>query len=154
MDSGGYDRSEAIDTVATTLVSRSNRLLRLVASIGMQELTRTEAGLLGTLRDGPLRITELAESEAIAQPTASKLVDRLEERGLVVRSQSAQDGRVVFVDISTEGRAKLDRSREQIQRLISETVEDLTDEELGALVTTSVTLERMIRTLQARSANR
>jgi len=154
MDLGSASRAEAIDIVAAALVPRFSRLLRLLASIGMQDLTRTEAGLLATLLDGPRRITELAESEAIAQPTTSKLVDRLEERGLVLRSQSPQDGRVVFVEISAEGRAKIAESREQIRLLMSETVQDLTDDELGALVNSSATLERMIRTLQARSANR
>ena len=74
-------RTEAIDHVATTLLARASRLTRLLMRSGTRELSRTEAGLLLTLLDGPRRITELAETEALAQPTVTQLVDRLEQRG-------------------------------------------------------------------------
>ena len=93
-------RSEAIDLVAASLVTRASRLTRLLLRSGSRELSRTEAGLLLTLNDGPRRITELAESEALAQPTVTQLVDKLEGRGLVRRRRSAQDGRVVLAGYS------------------------------------------------------
>jgi DNA-binding MarR family transcriptional regulator len=145
-------RAEAIDLVATTLMHRSSRLLRLLTSFGARELSRTESGLMLTLLEGPLRITELAESEALAQPTVTRLVDNLQQRGLVVRDRHADDGRVVVVSISAAGRQTIESSRTQVQALMRDTVQELSDEELAELVAASETLGRMVETLQRRRA--
>ncbi|HEX3459385.1 MAG TPA: MarR family transcriptional regulator [Acidimicrobiales bacterium] len=145
-------RAEAIDLVATTLMHRSSRLLRLLTSFGARELSRTEAGILLTLLEGPQRITELAESEALAQPTVTRLIDNLQQRGLVVRDRHADDGRVVLVSISPAGRQTIESSRLQVQALMRDTVQELSDEELAGLVAASETLGRMVETLQRRRA--
>jgi DNA-binding MarR family transcriptional regulator len=115
---------------------------------GSRELSRTEAGLLTTLADGPRRITELAETEALAQPSISKLVDKLEARDLVTRERAEDDGRVVVVSISAEGLLRLEAARSQIRSLLRRTLFALEDEELAALVTAGEVLERLIQTLQ------
>jgi DNA-binding MarR family transcriptional regulator len=144
-------RAVAIDLVATTMLTRASRLTRLLLRAGDRTLSRTEAGLLSTLVDGPRRITELAESEALAQPTVTQLVDKLEQRKLVVRSRSADDGRVVLVSISRQGRDQLAAVRAQTRALMRATVEELSDDELTQLVAASETLGRLIDTLQQRS---
>ena len=67
---------------------------------GAHDISRTEAGVLSTLEDGPRRITELAATEALAQPTVTQLVDKLQGRGLVARGRADDDGRVVLVAIT------------------------------------------------------
>ena len=146
------DRSEAIDLVANTLIHRASRLMRLLAGFGDRELSRTEFGLLLSLLDGPQRITDLAESEALAQPTVTKLVDRLAERGLVGRERPAGDGRVVLVAISPAGRTKVEAARTQMRGLMRESVQELSDEELAGLAAASETLAALIETLQQRRA--
>jgi len=150
MNKPASSRAEAVDIVAKTLTLRASRLLRLLASFGTRELTRTESGLLATLLDGPRRITELATSEALAQPTVTKLVDRLEGLGFVTRERSEADGRVVMVTITADGRAEIAAVREQVRSLMRETVAGLTDDELAVLIRASDTLEKMIDSLQSR----
>ncbi|MEI8261640.1 MAG: MarR family transcriptional regulator [Actinomycetes bacterium] len=150
MNKPASSRAEAVDIVAKTLTLRASRLLRLLASFGTRELTRTESGLLATLLDGPRRITELATSEALAQPTVTKLVDRLEGLGFVTRERSEADGRVVMVTITAGGRAEIAAVREQVRSLMRETVASLTDDELAVLIRASDTLEKMIDSLQSR----
>jgi DNA-binding MarR family transcriptional regulator len=152
MDAAAPSRSEAIDLVSTDLLTRASRLTRLLLRAGSRELSRTEGGLLATLLDGHRRITELAESEALAQPTVTQLVDRLERRGLVERSRSDADGRVVMVGISRAGRDLLDATRAQLRAQMRETVEGLGDDELAQLVAASETLGRLIETMQQRAA--
>jgi DNA-binding MarR family transcriptional regulator len=67
------------------------------------ELSRTEAIVLNTLRDGPRRITELAGLEGLAQPTATLPLKRLEELGLIKRKRQADDGPVVLVSPGPAG---------------------------------------------------
>ena len=148
MDNDAPDRAALIDIAATTLLHRSSRVLRLLAASGTRELSRTEAGLLKTLLDGPRRITELAETEALAQPSITKVVDRLEACGLVTRERSTEDGRVVFVAISAEGRAKIETFRLQVQSMMRETVANLSDHELAILAAAGDVLERVIANLQ------
>lgn len=71
------------------------------------DLSRTGASVLNTLTDGPRRITELAASQNVAQPTMTVAVQRLETRGLVQRERAADDRRATNVVITDEGRAKL-----------------------------------------------
>lgn len=146
-------RTEAIEIVATTLLPRASRLTRLLLRLGTRELSRTEAGLLLTLTEGPRRITDLAETEALAQPTVSQLVDRLERRGLVARRRSTEDGRVVLVSVSAKGRTQLERTRAQARELMRQAVHGLTDDELADLVVASRTLERLIQSLHERTGN-
>jgi DNA-binding MarR family transcriptional regulator len=144
-------RAEAIDLVASTLLTRASRLTRLLMRGGSRELSRTEAGLLVTLLEGPRRITELAESEALAQPTVTQLVDKLERRGLVARARSTGDGRVVLVTISAHGEQVLEATRAQFRSLLRATVQELGDDELAELVAASETLGRMIETVGLRA---
>jgi DNA-binding MarR family transcriptional regulator len=143
-------RSDAIDVVATTLIYRSSRLVRLLASFGDRDLSRSEVGILATLLDGPRRITELADTEALAQPTVTKLVDGLEQRGLVLRGRVDGDGRVVLVSISNAGRAVMAASRSRVQALMREAATELSDRELAELAGASDTIERLIGTLQSK----
>jgi DNA-binding MarR family transcriptional regulator len=141
-------RADAIETVATTLLGRAHRLTRLLMRSGAHELSRTEAGVLSTLMDGPARITELAASEALAQPTVTQLVDKLERRELVVRGRDAEDGRVVLVEISAHGRAELEALRKEIRANMREALADLPDAELTELAHAAETLGGLIDTLQ------
>ncbi len=133
------------------LLARASLLTRLLLRVGSRELSRAEAGLLATLEDGPRRVTELAETEALAQPTVSQLVDRLARRGLVQRARCAEDGRAVLVSSSPEGRRQLAATQAQYRALMRETMNGLDDDELAELAAATRTLGRLIETLQARS---
>jgi DNA-binding MarR family transcriptional regulator len=60
--------------------------------------------VLKQLREaGPQRVTVLAANEAVAQPTMSALVQRLERRGLVTRGQDPADARACLIRITASG---------------------------------------------------
>ncbi len=141
-------RAEAIDLVATTLLGRANRLTRLLMRSGAHELSRTEAGVLATLSEGSRRITELAATEALAQPTVTQLVDKLEGRKLVLRGRSGDDGRVVLVEITELGREQLEELRTEIRANMREALADLPDTELTELAHAAQTLGGLIEKLQ------
>jgi DNA-binding MarR family transcriptional regulator len=141
-------RAEAIDLVASNLLGRANRLIRLLMRSGAHELSRTEAGVLATLTDGPRRITELAATEALAQPTVTQLVDKLEGRGLVIRGRSGDDGRVVLVEITALGRERLEELRAEIRANMREALAELPDTALIELVHAADTLGALIEKLQ------
>ena len=141
-------RAEAIDLVASTLLGRASRLIRLLMRSGKHGLSRTEAVVLATLTEGPRRITELAATEALAQPTVTQLVDKLEGRGLVIRGRSGEDGRVVLVEISPQGREELEELRVEIRADMREALADLPDTDLTELAHASEILGGLIEKLQ------
>ena len=142
------DRSNRIEYVSTQLLARAAALTRLLAKQVDSQLSQTEAKVLNTLRDGPRRITELAECEGLAQPTTTLLVKRLEELGLVRRERQTDDGRVVLVSLEPAGIQALENFRAQFMALLRADLATTTDEQIEALATATETLESLINLLQ------
>lgn len=68
------------------------------------DLTFGQLRLLFTLgQSGPVSIGQLADMLGVTDATASEFVDRVERRGLAVRSHRADDRRVVDCRLSDEG---------------------------------------------------
>lgn len=68
-------------------------------------LAPTEYGVLYALSTapGPLRITELCEDVLLSQPGMSRLIGRLEGKGLIERVEDPSDARASRVRMTAEG---------------------------------------------------
>jgi DNA-binding MarR family transcriptional regulator len=101
------------DALADALATDLERIVGLFRSLSPASgLSMTAAATMAGLeRLGPQRLTLLAARESVTQPAMTQLISRLEESGLVRREASPEDGRVVLVDITDEGRAMLARRR-------------------------------------------
>jgi DNA-binding MarR family transcriptional regulator len=60
-------------------------------------------------------VTELADRLQLAQSTVTELVGRAEEAGLLSRTTSAEDGRVVLLRLTPEGERRLDLAFESLE---------------------------------------
>ena len=58
-----------------------------------------------------LRMAELADSVLLSRSGVTRLVDRLEREGLIVRDNCASDGRGLYAVLTDEGEAMLARAR-------------------------------------------
>lgn len=88
------------------------RLFGLIRWLSPPGLSLTSGATLATLeRSGPCRLTALAASEGVTQPAMTQLVGRLAEAGLVARCADPDDGRVVSVELTQQGRELLARRR-------------------------------------------
>ena len=103
----------ALDALAAALATDLEQIIRLFRSLSPPSgLSMTAAATLASIeRLGPQRLTVLAAREGVTQPAMTQLISRLEESGLVRREASPEDGRVVLVVITDEGRATLARRR-------------------------------------------
>lgn len=70
--------------------------------------------------EGTRRMHELADALAIERYNLTRLVDRLEKEGLVVRMRSPEDGRAAFATITEEGRALRKKMWEVYENAVSE----------------------------------
>src|SRR3954452_17255962 len=91
------------------VIVRTARRMRQEAGT---DLSPSLGAALATIdRHGPLSPSRLAEIERVKRPTATRMVARLEEEVLVLRSTDPADGRVSVVHASTAGRSLMKRIR-------------------------------------------
>jgi DNA-binding MarR family transcriptional regulator len=147
--SDSASRAERVEYVASHLLGHAAVLTRLLIRQVRPDVSRTEAGVLSTLTDGPRRITELAELEGLAQPTMTLIVQRLEQRGLVKRERHADDGRVVLVSLTDAGRRTLEGFRAQVLDTLRSQLDAMPYEEIAELEAATKTLGSLVDTLQS-----
>jgi len=100
-----------------------------------------ETGLTGSqlwvvkMLDGssPLMVSDLARRMYLHPATMVGLIDRLEAKGLVQRTRSDKDRRVVHVIITAQGRELVRNSPEVVQGLLVRGLETLTDKKVKVI---------------------
>ncbi len=133
-----------MESLAEELYPRLTALWRMLARRGPGELSRTAGSVLATLSEGPRRVTELAVSEAVAQPTMTTLVGRLERDGLVARGADPADARAVRVCITAEGRERLGGMRAARMAALAAQLRALDPAERAALEAALPALDKLI----------
>ena len=123
-------------------VTRTARRLRQEAGT---DLSPSLTAALATIeRHGPLTPSRLADLERVQRPTATRMVARLEERGLLVRTTDPADGRVSLVSLSPEGRTLLTSVRGRKNAYLARRLRGLSDEEIADLERAAAILERLL----------
>jgi DNA-binding MarR family transcriptional regulator len=72
---------------------------------------------------GPVTVSELADALGVSPPSASTMVDRLVEKGLLSREPSREDRRKVLVSVSPEALKRIDTIEETILHSFVDLVE-------------------------------
>lgn len=107
-------------------------------------LTRTQFSALATIaRRGPIRISEVAELEGVNPTMLSRILGKLEDAGLVLRSPDPADGRVAKVEATEAGAALHERLRAERTRLLAERLVALPDPHAGRLLAALPALESL-----------
>jgi DNA-binding MarR family transcriptional regulator len=124
-----------LDTLAAALTADLERIVGLFRSLSPASgLSMTATATLADLeRLGPQRLTLLAARESVSQPAMTQLISRLEESGLVRREASPEDGRVVLVVITDDGRATLARRRAARTQRLTSIIAQLSPDQRAAL---------------------
>jgi DNA-binding MarR family transcriptional regulator len=124
------------------VIARSARRLRQEAG---GELSLSLSSALATVdRHGPMTPSEVAARERIQRPTATRLLARLEEQGLVVRTPDPYDRRSSLVATTTAGRELMDAMRTRKTAFLAQRLEELGPEDRAALERAAQVLERML----------
>ncbi len=109
-----------------------------------RDMSLTSVSTLSTLdRNGPRRITELAASEGVTQPSVTALVASLVRDGYVERQSDPGDKRVVMVAITKEGAAYLRDRRAASTEIFAEAVEKLSADESATLTSALPVVEHL-----------
>src|SRR4051794_23191973 len=124
------------------VVARTARRLRQEAGTDLSP-SQTSA-LAAVERHGPLTPSEVAVFERIQRPTATRVLARLEEAGLVSRAADPGDRRSSLVSVTPEGRALLERLRPRKDAFLARRLDALDAEELAVLGRAADILERVL----------
>ncbi len=142
-----------IDATSTTDLTEQAARLRLAVNRTARRL-RQEAGTelgpasiaaLATIeRSGPLISSEVARIEGIQRPTATRILGRLAEAGLVTRTADPDDGRCSIVQITPEGRKSLNRLRKRKTAYLARKMRELPDDDVATLARAAEILEQVL----------
>ena len=103
--------------------------------------------VLGVLyRNGERTVGELAAHERVQPPSMTRTVNCLVEGGYAVRRQDASDRRVVLVDLTDKGRARVLADRRRRDAWLARRLRDLTPDERAALRAAAPLIEKLATT--------
>jgi DNA-binding MarR family transcriptional regulator len=131
------------EATLVTVLEQVTRVIRQLATAG--DLSLTAAMVLARLvREGPLRLTELAVSEGLSQPGMTQLVTRMERDGLVRRTASAADRRGVLVAVTDAGRDLIGSRRAERAAALHRLMGRLDAEDQAAIAAALPALARLV----------
>jgi DNA-binding MarR family transcriptional regulator len=125
-------------------ITRLTRRLRQTRPMG--ELTQNQISVLASLElAGAMTPRELAEAERVQPPTMTKVLARLEERGLVRRAPHPTDGRQVLLSATGDGRAVLLEQRRMKAEWLTARLGQLSQADRDTLAQAAEILDRLAR---------
>ena len=121
------------------------RLARRMRQQANGDLSPTQGAALATIDcHGPLTPSELAARERIQRPTATRVLARLEEAGLIARTPDPADRRSSLLATTPAGAELLASVRDRKDAYLAQRLEALSPEDLAALERAAGILERML----------
>jgi DNA-binding MarR family transcriptional regulator len=123
-------------------VTRFNRRLR--SQRVDTSVTLTHLSALSTLkRHGPMSAGELAAHERVQPPSMTKVVVRLEERGLVTRTPHPTDGRQVVLGVTAKAVEMLAAESRAREAWLTERLQSLSGAEREVLRDAAAIMDRL-----------
>ncbi|CAG4910120.1 MarR family winged helix-turn-helix transcriptional regulator [Paraburkholderia gardini] len=124
-ESVGYLLSRVKSTMSNMITQRT------IAELG---ITSTQCSILFMVASGKcLLAAELAREYGIDASAVTRLIDRLEKRGLLTRVRSCEDRRVVRLALTPEGQAMAARMPAIFNGTLDRLLAGFTPEEVGFL---------------------
>lgn len=102
------------------------------------------ACLLALLESGPMALSQVAKKIMVNSSTLTGIIDRLELKGLVVRTRTSLDRRVITIELTEEGRKLARNAPPPIQMKIVEGLKQLSEEEREQIIQALEKLAGMI----------
>jgi len=124
------------------------RRLRPTAAGLAADLTPTRvAVLLNTVRNGPIRLAEVADQEGLNPTLLSRTVANLAQDGLVTRTVDETDRRSAWLDATPAGRELAERIRAQRTHAVQAALEELSPEDRTLVEAALPALEQLAQRL-------
>ncbi|RLV49575.1 MarR family transcriptional regulator [Nocardioides mangrovicus] len=128
MQANQHEAVDALLDASRALVAVSARSIADSTS-----MTLPQFRMLVVLTDGPRRLVDLAAALDVVPSTAARMVDRLEEAGLVDRSIPPENRRETRLALTPAGKRIVTKISNRRRRDLTAVVERLTEEQTAEL---------------------
>ncbi|WP_026485752.1 MarR family winged helix-turn-helix transcriptional regulator [Caldanaerobius polysaccharolyticus] len=109
------------------------------------DITGPQSILMGVLAHyGEMKISDLSEKLGLSNSTVSGIINRLEKQGLVKRTRSAKDRRVIYVNVTPEFKRSFQKYFDEAEKRIEEIINSATPEELNTILDGLNTLKKVL----------
>jgi DNA-binding MarR family transcriptional regulator len=133
-------------------IGRLSRRLRPTAAGIQAGLTPTRTTvLLHVVREGPIKLSALAESEGINPTMLSRVVAQLAHDGLLERSSDEGDRRAAWVSATARGRRLAERMRRERTDALNLALETLSEADRDRIELALAALEQLAEVLKDRA---
>ena len=131
------------------VIGKLSRRLRPTPAARAAGLTPTKTSVLQTVvREGPIRVSDLADSEGINPTQLSRTIGHLLETGLIERSADEGDRRAAWVKPTAAGKRIAERIRRERTDALNVALEGLDGSERERIVAALDSLERLAEQLR------
>ncbi len=115
------------------------------AEIEQFDLNYQQMYLLKLLRrKSPCRVSDIAEELRVPVFSATRLVNQLESKTLVIKNRDVKDRRNIFVQITAGGRSLVQKIESHIIELIIYSLKTYTDEEARLIMDVTMNLDLIL----------
>ena len=134
-----------------TAIGRLSRRLQTTAAARDAGLAPTAISvLLSVVRSGPVRLSELAETEGVNPTMLSRAVGGMVQDGLLVRSSDEADRRAAWVETTVAGRRLAERMRRERTDAVNVALAALPESEQRRIERALPALEALAEELKSR----
>ena len=127
----------------TRSVALHSRQLAACSNITAPQLVCLRA----VIDHGPLTATAISREIHVSASTVVGILDRLEDKGLIVRERGREDRRIVFITATEAGKQLAEETPSPLQQKLSEALQALPELEQATM---TLALERIVDLMEAR----
>jgi DNA-binding MarR family transcriptional regulator len=124
-----------LNRVRTEMLSALDRELEADQGLAALEMSAAQFIIIATLAlaDGPKSSSELCKGISYDAGAMTRMIDRLETKGLIRRNRSSEDRRMVFLELTDEGSRTYPQMRAISMRVVNRFLNGFTQTEARQL---------------------
>lgn len=144
-------RKELAEVVINFIPNLNRRIFRIFPR---PDMPRQQLGLLHTLsHHGNMPMKVFSKKMHISKSNLTKLVNQLIDEGLVFRTHSEQDRRIILLDITEEGKKVMKSHYEMMIKELTKTFDIYDEEEIDELSYHFKEIDRLISKIDINSCD-
>lgn len=132
------------------IIELVKEIMKITKKIARQQfdqfdITAPQGMLLGQLiRHGKMKVSDLSQKMGLSNSTVSGIIDRLEKQGMVQRTRSQEDRRVVYVDVTPEFKDAFEKNFKDMEKRFEEILNRADEKEIETILNGLETLKKVL----------
>jgi DNA-binding MarR family transcriptional regulator len=141
MDNNRIDH--IIESLFVIMPVLHRKILRMNLKGISSDLTRLHLGIMKTLHEADMTVSDLARMSIVPKPQMTHLIDQLVDLGIVERHPDGLDRRVIHISMTEKGHTLHKDMKHKVREAIKKELAGLTPQELAEMSKALETLRRI-----------